>query len=254
MKRLLLLTALISSVLAAWAGDYDQAIALQVGYANPVYRLNQPVEQNDNKSTLVATQLRGAKIGLAYDASIWRGFGFMLGLNYTFAGHISSWTDFDYDLSGKKISPDMPHPYQQRFKFQYHQLELFVDWQYKFEIARNTWLILYTGPTIQVVAQYKQTHLLRVKATQEILDDRTEIVAYLDYAEQDAHDLKRLNVTWGVGAGFQYDRYFIRGGYDFGLINPYKLSNFNQVGLADRNTRGRLDQWQIKLGVYLWQQ
>ena len=54
--------------------------------------------------------------------------------------------------------------------------------------------------------------------------------------------------------GFQYDRYYLRGGYDFGLINPYKLSNFSQVGLADRNTRGRLDQWQIKLGVYLWQQ
>jgi hypothetical protein len=62
--------------------------------------------------------------------------------------------------------------------------------------------------------------------------------------------LKRLNVTWGVGAGFQYDRYFLRGGYDFGIINPNKERSF--VG-HDAYTRGRFDQWQIKVGMYLWQ-
>jgi hypothetical protein len=64
------------------------------------------------------------------------------------------------------------------------------------------------------------------------------------------HALKRLNVTWGIGAGFQYQRYFLRGGYDFGLINPYKSQSFMGV---DVNTRGRFDQWQIKLGMYLWE-
>jgi hypothetical protein len=57
-----------------------------------------------------------------------------------------------------------------------------------------------------------------------------------------------LNVTWGVGAGFQYKRYFLRGGYDFGLMNPYKHSDFAN----EKHTRGRLDQWNIRLGVYLW--
>ena len=35
-------------------------------------------------------------------------------------------------------------------------------------------------------------------------------------------------------------------------MNPYKVMNFNELGLGDRRTRGRLDQWNIRLGVYLW--
>jgi hypothetical protein len=72
------------------------------------------------------------------------------------------------------------------------------------------------------------------------------------YSETDMQDraLKRLNVTWGVGAGLQYERYFIRGGYDFGLINPYQLRQFPG---EDVYTRGRIDQWQVKVGIYLWQ-
>ena len=65
--------------------------------------------------------------------------------------------------------------------------------------------------------------------------------------------LKRLNVTWGVGAGLQYERYFLRGGYDFGLINPYKEATFHVSDDYNPYTRGRFDQWQIKIGMYLWE-
>ena len=34
----------------------------------------------------------------------------------------------------------------------YQELEVFVDWQYKFEIAKETYLILTTGPTIRSVS------------------------------------------------------------------------------------------------------
>ena len=254
MKRFSFTLLLLTGTLAAMAGDYTQAIGLQFGYANPVYRLNQPAEINEDKTALQATQLRGFKAGLVYDATIWGGFGFMTGVNYTFAAHTSSWEEYAYDLEGKPIASGYARPYEERYKYQYHQVEIFVDWQYKFEIARDTWLILYTGPTIQCVASYRQTNLLRAKATGEQVRQNT--IAYFDYSDQEiAHDLRRLNVTWGVGAGFQYDRFYLRGGYDFGLINPYNFSNFNEVGMgySDRNTRGRLDQWQIKLGVFLWQ-
>jgi hypothetical protein len=76
------------------------------------------------------------------------------------------------------------------------------------------------------------------------------------YSQEDMNDyaLKRLNVTWGVGAGFQYERYFLRGGYDFGLINPYKAYQFTEmVNDGNPRTRGRFDQWQIKLGIYFWE-
>ena len=76
----------------------------------------------------------------------------------------------------------------------------------------------------------------------------------LDYKDSEqSRDLKRFNLTWGVGVGFQYQQFFLRGGYDFGLVNPYKETNFNKMGFAnDRYTRGRLDQWNLRLGMYLW--
>jgi hypothetical protein len=42
----------------------------------------------------------------------------------------------------------------------------------------------------------------------------------------------------------------VRGGYDFGILNPYKEDQFEG---KDINTRGRFDQWQIKVGMYLWE-
>ena len=81
-----------------------------------------------------------------------------------------------------------------------------------------------------------------------------EKISCFDYTDSKMEqDYQRMNVTWGVGAGFQYERYFLRGGYDFGLMNPYKVGNFNEMGYSlDRRTRGRLDQWNIRLGIYLW--
>jgi hypothetical protein len=125
-------------------------------------------------------------------------------------------------------------------------LEIPIDWQYKFEIAQNTWVILYTGPTLQCGLDFTKRNFT---------DNGKEVTFTSEnnvYSVDDMKDyaLKRINVTWGIGAGFQYERYFIRGGYDFGIINPYKAQSFTGY---DAYTRGRFDQWQIKLGMYLWQ-
>jgi hypothetical protein len=126
-------------------------------------------------------------------------------------------------------------------------LEIPVDWQYKFEIAKRTWLMLYTGPTLQCGLVFKDKWYARSDAKSNAFTHEENL-----YSVEDMEDyaLKRLNVTWGIGAGFQYERYFLRGGYDFGLINPYKAQSF--LG-EDIYTRGRFDQWQIKMGMYLWE-
>ena len=67
------------------------------------------------------------------------------------------------------------------------------------------------------------------------------------------YDYHRFNVTWGVGAGFQYKQYYLRGGYDFGICNPYNDRYFNHsISTYEFNRKGRQDQWSLKLGVYLW--
>ena len=173
----------------------------------------------------------------------------MIGANYTFGTYDSGW----------KSKSDFAIYPQEKEKDLYSQLELFVDWQYKFQIAGDTYIILYTGPTLQCQLSLEARVYERSSPDDK---QKPSIINHLDYNDEAMHqDYKRLNVTWGVGVGFQYDRYYLRGGYDFGLINPYKMNNFNEVdGFitkygADysRATRGRIDQWSIKLGVFFWQ-
>ena len=229
MKRLTLILFVCASAMMLSAQDY---LGVQFGYARPITRLNTAT----SKTTLNATAYNGLKVGLVYDATIIKGFGVSMGLNYTFGNHTSAW---------KKIGENT-HP-QERSTGQYHQLEIPIDWQYKFEIAKRTWIILYTGPTLQCGLSLTSNKFETDKYG-KIKDDVISSDFYL--IEDKNMALKRINVTWGLGVGFQYDRYFLRGGYDFGLINPYKERSF--VG-HDAYTRGRFDQWQIKVGIYLWQ-
>ena len=229
MKRLTLIFFICAATTMASAQDY---FGVQLGFAQPIARLNTPT----TKTSLLPTSYNGFKVGLVYDATIVKGFGVSMGLNYTFGNHTSAW---------KQIGKN-PHP-QERSTGQYHQLEIPIDWQYKFEIAKRTWIILYTGPTLQCGLSLT-SNKFETDNYGKIKDDVISSDFYL--IEDKNKALKRINVTWGLGAGFQYDRYFLRGGYDFGLINPYKERSF--VG-HDAYTRGRFDQWQIKVGVYLWQ-
>lgn len=231
MKRLLVICVIAMTMTSLHAQEY---LGVQIGYANPITRLNVA----DNKNTLFPTSYHGMKIGFVYDATLWKGLGVSMGLNYTFGANVTDWT--------QKVSTQQGLYPQVRSRGQYHQLEIPVDWQYKFEIAQNTWIILYTGPTLQCGLALNDKWYIRLNKDSESISEEENL-----YSEQDMADyaLKRLNVTWGIGAGFQYEKYFLRGGYDFGIINPYKAQSFNN-GIY---TRGRFDQWQIKLGMYLWE-
>ena len=231
MKRLTLILFLCASSMVLSAQDY---LGVQFGYARPITRLNTAT----SKTTLNATAYNGLKVGLVYDATIIKGFGVTMGLNYTFGSYKSTWNPIG----------QLPYP-QARTASQYHQLEIPIDWQYKFEIAKRTWIILYTGPTLQCgLALLKNNYLTNNGKEVFLNDKKPNGDLYSEQMNDDA--LKRINVTWGLGVGFQYDRYFLRGGYDFGLINPYQASQFEG---QDVYTRGRFDQWQIKVGMYLWQ-
>ena len=236
MKRLTLILFVCASAMMLSAQDY---LGVQFGYARPITRLNSVA----SKTTLDVTAYNGLKVGLVYDATIIKGFGVTMGLNYTFGANATDWM--------KKVN-NQPAEYPKiRSKAQYHQLEIPIDWQYKFKIAQETWIILYTGPTLQCGLSLNEKWYVNEKGDGIIInetDDLYSVEQMKDYA------LKRINVTWGIGAGFQYQRYFLRGGYDFGIINPYKAYQFDQaVGEGNPRTRGRFDQWQIKVGMYLWQ-
>ena len=243
MKKILVIVCMCVAVAtAAVAQSLPQGLGIQIGFAEPIMRLNSSDPNMPKDSLVNKTIMNGMKVGLVYDAAIVKGFGATVGINYTFAAGSTNWT-----------TPNvMQQLTKQRTKTTYNQVELFVDWQYKFEIAKETYIILYTGPSIQCAVEMSKREFQKNEGTGIVTKkDKESCFNYTD--DKMAHDYQRMNVTWGVGAGFQYEHYFLRGGYDFGLMNPYKVGNFNEMGYSlYRRTRGRLDQWNIRLGIYLW--
>lgn len=237
MKKSFVTFLLVCVALSAAAVDLPkQGFGLHIGWAQPILRLNTNTSK-DSLATVV--KMNGFKVGLVYDASYIAGFGSSMGLNYTFGLSKSGWQ-----------SANQYNTYPQyRQLITYHEMEVFIDWQYKFEIAKETYLILYSGPTIQCGLELSMRKDTKIEDL--ITGDITVQYGdkFSDYnTDKPDESIKRINVTWGVGAGFQYQRYFLRGGYDFGLIVPYKYADFEN----GNHTRGRLDQWNIKIGVYLW--
>jgi len=244
--KLSVLVGLTMFSLCVNAQEGTSGIGLQFGFAQTDYRLNS-WEVAADPTVLKNDPLNGLKFGLVWDATFIKGFGSMIGINYTFGTYSSNW---------KSVNDNMLYP-QTKERNLYHQAEVFVDWQYKFEIAGDTYIILYTGPTIQGILSLTNTTFTRTE------DSETQTkISRFDYGDDAMfQDYKRYNVTWGVGVGFQYDRFYIRGGYDFGLINPYKINDFSEVfgniygenHDSGRRTRGRVDQWHIKLGFFFAQ-
>lgn len=250
MKKVVFTFTLMLIASVALAQEAACSIGLQFGFNQNIYRVNLPstIKSPDVISNdLHNTPLSGTKIGFVFDGNIIKGFGAYIALNYTYAGGGTNWKQ-----NGVMLYP------QTRSHFDLHNLELACDWQYKFEVAQHTYFILYSGPAIQLNLSLHETEIVKN------FDEQTkkEKIWGVDYGNKDMFEAyQRINVLWGVGAGFQYKRYFVRGGYDFGLINPYAFKNFNEVlekntGLPiykDQATRGRQDQWYIKVGIYLWQ-
>ena len=234
MKRIVMLCIIVASAAMAYSQSY---VGVNVGYAQSITRLNLPVMGKE--SVLNPTTYNGMKVGVVYDVTLIKGLGVSMGLNYTMGGNATDW---------KSKSSSIKYP-QERSRGWYHQLEIPVDWQYKFQIAKDTWLMLYTGPTLQCGLSLQKKNYVNDGKTVE-MNAKNPTDNLYDADDTGVFALKRLNVTWGVGAGFQYERYFLRGGYDFGIINPYKVDSFTG---QDIYTRGRFDQWQLKLGMYLWQ-
>ena len=230
----IILCAILACATIQFANAQKQYIGVQVGFTQPTTRLNMPV--SGKEKTLTPTALNGFKVGVVYDATLVAGFGYTIGLNYTFGAKKTDWKSVG--------SNTYPRSYKSTM---YHQLEIPVDWQYKFEIAKKTWFMLYTGPTLQCGLAFKESTYNQITSSGDITIDAKD-----RYNMKSVFALNRLNVTWGVGAGLQYERYFIRGGYDFGLINPYKSDVFNISDEYSPYTRGRFDQWQLKIGIYLF--
>ena len=229
-RRLLLLSMLLTTL---FISAQQQWFGVQVGFNEQILREN---TATNTKKLSDKTVGNGVKVGLAYDATLVKGFGLNLSLNYSFATAHSKWIaeNITYTAQKRRTSVTM------------HLIELPIEWQYKFNIATDTWLIAYTGPTLQYSFAYNTTITRQNDITNQTSTEK--INHYKTDSDADGvRDYSPFNIQWGLGAGFQYKNYYIRGGYNFGIFNHYR-DNFNNVG--SYTTRARLDEWNIRLGIY----
>ena len=135
MKKSIVTLLLVCLAMGALAVEKPkQGLGFQISWAQPILRINIPQSNPPfAESDKMVIKMNGFKAGIVYDASYIAGFGSTIGLNYTFGAYNSKW----------KASPGLTEYPMLRQRIIYHQLELFVDWQYKFEIAKETYLMLY---------------------------------------------------------------------------------------------------------------
>lgn len=234
MKRILFMATMlaITTIMLAQEGTINLGATLDYSRRIERYRA-----MGQKAGKLTADPTNGFKVGLVVEGNIIKGFGVNMGLNYGLTASSTKWESNPNALLLKTKKERL-----------IHTIEIPVDWQYKFEIAKQTYLILYTGPTLQVGLSDRSTTRTRMgNSKADVLrQQRYE----LDLDQDGRKDYNRANVLWGVGAGFQYKQYFLRGGYDFGVMPQYK-DRFDDV--LSWNRQGRNDQWQIKLGIYFHQ-
>jgi len=269
MKRNIVLLMIVATAMCTQASDVEQNVGLQFGFDRHLYRMNAPSASGKDKSELSKQPLNGGKLGFVYDATFYKGLGIFLGFNYSYTMHSSPWVTIPYSEKGSKAQFNC---IDYRYKAEEHMLDWNFLMQYKFEIAGSTYLGLFTGPSIQYIAQYKSRDYFR-NSDGTPIEEGVFIKEYSVNSEAISPYYRNFNISWGIGAMFQFDCYFLRGGYDFGLINPYKITTFGEVTVEndkgvpypifektdgsyepdDRLTRGRLDSWFITLGVFIWQ-
>lgn len=227
MKRIVMMMLSVALTLPMMA--QTEGIGIDLGFAGPVFRATDGIPGEPGK-----VFYKGLKVGLVYDATFVKGFGCQVGLNYTFGADLGKWESMNDFSTWPKM----------RQEYYIHSLELPLDLQYKFEVAEDTYIIVYTGPTVQCHLSAPMNLYTKDRPSADTESYKADLI-------DEEYGYRRANVLWGVGVGFQYHRYFIRGGYDFGLMNAYRNDTYASAQDV-YNVKSRFDQWQIKLGVYLW--
>ena len=234
MKKLLLtLLAVVAATTAILAEQPTerQHLGFEIGYNRPLLR------ESTAASTKLANtiSMNGMKVGVVYDASIFKGFGTYLGVYYNVANTYTKWQD------GAGLTK---YP-QTREQYLTHSIDIPVNLQYRFPIADDTYLIVYTGPSFEYAFSLRQSSYTRTFDQQITRTDKSYFD--IDSDGDGKKDYSHFFVKWSVGGGFQFQNYYLRAGYEFGIKSLYS-DNYNNT--YDYTRHGRYDSWNIRLGIY----
>lgn len=158
--------------------------------------------------------LHGARVGATFTFLLPLHFSMQTGVLYsvTYGRNEQHWRSMD--------APSVQTEYI-RHRVLEHDLTIPVRCFYTIPLWKQLNMFFYTGPQLQVgLAQtdYMQLHLS--EGTLQWLQEKG--VHTEPYDRLGSGELYRTNIQMGLGGGFEWDRYRLQAGYDFGLNNLVK--------------------------------
>ena len=182
-----------------------------------VYRIEAGyVQANQRTKNYSAADMfqHGARVGVDFD--------FLLPLNFSMqVGVLYSITYGTQEQHWRSMTAQSVQTEYIKHRVLQHDLTIPVRCYYTIPLWRQLNMFFYTGPQMQIgLAQkdYLQTHLS--EQTQQWLQERGVQTQEYDRYKED--ELRRFNIQYGLGGGFEWDKYRIQSGYDFGLNNLIK--------------------------------
>lgn len=143
----------------------------------------------------------GAYAGVTFNIPVAGGFGIAPGVYYSglFSKDSDAATIFGINLSGSTT-------------FIEHAINVPLYLNYAIDLARDTKVFLFGGPT----AQYGLASTVKYDGSVGGASGSTK------YSNYDDEDYNRFNVYLGGGIGFQAGVLQVTVGYDYGMMNQYK--------------------------------
>ena len=146
----------------------------------------------------------GAYAGVSFNVPVAGAFGIAPGIYYSMITNKSGGAGTILGIPASASST-----------FMEHAVNVPVYFNYGMDLARDTNVFLYAGPTLQY----------GLASTTKLAGGVGEYTADKTYSNYDNSDYTRFNVYLGGGVCFQVASFLINVGYDYGMMNLYKGDN-----------------------------
>ena len=188
---------------------------LQLGYTQLDHR---------TKDTTAVYQ-HGVKLGTTVDFILPRNFSIQTGalLTFTYGQNNQHWANVDDEDAQINI---LKHNLLQL------QLTIPVRAYYNVNVWKQLNLFFFAGPQLNIgLTNYD---ILKANVSPSVLDWlQSQGIATDPYERYIKKDLYRTNIQFGLGAGLEWQRYRIQGGYDFGLNNILRSTSLSKLKMYE---------------------
>ena len=182
---------------------------LEIGYA----QLNHQTQDTS------AIYLHGLRLGGTIDFILPHNFSIQTGAlaTFTYGQSNQHWPSTSLDENGNNDDENAQTNILQRHALQL-QLTIPVRAYYNITLWRQLRMFLFAGPQLQIgLTNYDLiNNKMSATTTQWVEQQGISTESKEHYL---THKLYRTNIQFGIGGGFEWDRYRLQAGYDFGLNN-----------------------------------